>query len=236
MSVARLRCIYAALVRPVWTYAIHLTPSTNEVEAMAAALLDSATKWIFPKLHKHSRCRMRRLLGIEDADITRRVQMRKMRARLQWARAEALEAGDMGEVVSTTYDDDMAALLVERDGGGQAPEDEQLQRWSQIEDSKSRRRKVAPATSISPHPLWGLPSSRHSVCAANWLLGRFPPNRDAVKWYLGEALYNRLDLQLRQLFIKAEWSNHDKERVARVLEVMTDFWPSPLKLFRTTQR
>lgn len=67
LSSIRLRAIYGSLVRPLWTYALHITPFTTAVEEMAASLIDFATQWVFPTLPKQSRRRARRLLGMEDA-------------------------------------------------------------------------------------------------------------------------------------------------------------------------
>lgn len=232
-SVTRLRSIYAALVRPLWTYGIHLTPFTDEVKELAAALLDAATEWLFPRLQKHSKRRMRRLLGIEDVDITRRIQLHNMAQRLEHARSTALDSNDLGEVVYTTHDAQMARKLVEDEEEDDVPIMEQLARWEQVETGKARRRFVAVANELAPHPLWTLPSARHSVCAANWTLGRFPPDRAAARWYLGSGNYGRLDLQLRLIFNKPSWGTDDKRRAVRALEAMSEYWPSPLRWYRS---
>lgn len=125
----------------------------------------------------------------------------------------------------------MAQLVAE--GDDDLPEVVQIKRWSQLEESRSRRCKVAAPNEITPHALWELPSKRHSVCAANWLVGRFPPNREAARWYLGDALYGRMDLILRRTFIKERWSAEDKRRVVIALEKMSGYWPSLLHRFRS---
>lgn len=236
LSVARLISIYQALIKPVWSYALHVTPYTAAVDSRAKALLDAATQWIYPKLQKHSRHRMRRLLGIEDADITRRVQLRKMVSRIQSANADALADGDMGEVVFTTHDAQMAVSLMTNEASETEPYDEQIRRWTALEDSRARRRRVAAPTAVALHPIWALPSPRHAVCAANWILGRFPPDRQAARWFLGSANYARLDRYLRPTFIKSDWGKDDERRVVEALEAMSDYWPAQLRLFRTTPR
>lgn len=57
LSVNRLRCIYLALFRPVWTYSLHITPFSNVVREHAAALVDATIQWLYPKLARHSRRR-----------------------------------------------------------------------------------------------------------------------------------------------------------------------------------
>lgn len=133
LSVMRLRSIYMALLQPVWTYGVHLSPFSNEVETLAAKFIDAVTQWFYPKLQKHSRQRMRRLIGIEDADILRRIQMRKMVGSMAEARDVALGGENVGEAAYAMHDLQTASKLVERDGGQDPPEEEQLRRWETIE-------------------------------------------------------------------------------------------------------
>lgn len=188
-SVIRLRCIYMALIRPVWTYSLHPTPFNEEFSRRADAVIDGAVQWLFPKLAKHSRRRFRRLLGLEDPDVTRQLQLRGMLLRIQQARTGALASGSMAEVVATTFDAQMVSSRLEEEAFADLPKEVQVERWRQLEDSRARRRKVAVARAIEPHPLWSFPSKRHAVCAANWTVGRFTPSRAAAKWYLGGARY-----------------------------------------------
>lgn len=58
--------------------------------------------------------------------------------------------------------------------------DEQLERWEKVKSSKVRRRRVVgDPNNIDRHPLWSLPSVK-----SHWLFGRFPKNRNAVRWFL----------------------------------------------------
>lgn len=193
-----------ALIRPVCCYSLHLTPYTDTIAVLATQVVDCAIRWLFPKLAKQSWRRFQRLLGVEEPDITRKLHLRKMVARLEAARDEALNGGDLKEISVTIGDAQDAAGMLATEPDGHAPVEVQLDRRAQLENGKMRRRRLAEAREIAPRPLWGLPSKRHEVCAANWTVGRFPPNRSAAKWYLGGALYTQLDWTLRNRFAKAE--------------------------------
>lgn len=62
----------------------------------------------------------------------------------------------------------------------------QLTRWRRVEECRRRGRKVGNATDMEIHPLWKLPTVRHAYCAANWVFERFPNDRAAARWYVGE--------------------------------------------------
>lgn len=229
----RLRMIYAALIRPVWSYALHLTPMTDRVTRAAAQLIDKVTAWTYPKLQRHSRMRARRLFGLLDADVLRHQQLKAMAARMVEARVESAQLGSL-ENQATKKDEKMAHLLVEAAAWPRKAEEEQLGRWERIEEAKRRRRKVALGVDLQPHALWALPTGRHASCAANWLFGRYPKSKSAVKWFVGASAYATLDKTLRETFLKPVWDTSYLARVTQVLEYFSDYWPMPLRSRRLT--
>lgn len=89
----RIRRVYRALVQPTWTYALHVTPFSDEVERRALAFIESATLWAFPKLPRASRVRARHILALPDADVVRWQQQLALASRLQTIAEKALEEG-----------------------------------------------------------------------------------------------------------------------------------------------
>lgn len=185
VSMERLQRVYGALIRPMWTYAVHLAPFSHQLERAAADFLDKVTAWVYPKLPAHSRKRARRLLAIEDADVRRSMQMQGMVGRMQTAHQEALEEGDPAEIGATAEDAQSAMRALEDETILAQPSEAQRIRWKAVEDSRNRIRKVADSDGLELHPLWQLPTTRHATCAANWCFGRFPKNREAARLYLG---------------------------------------------------
>lgn len=228
VSMERLQRIYGALIRPMWTYAVHWAPFLHQLERAAAEFLDKVIGWLYPRLPKHSRKRARRLLAIEDADIRRSMQMWSMVSRMQAAHQEALESGHQAEIVATGEDVQTVAGVAEDDALLEHPREEQIARWQAVEESRNRTRKVAESEGLELHPLWHLPTVRHATCAANWCFGRFPKDREATRLYLGSD-YDGLNEALRAAFLKAQWTKEDEATVVHVLERMSDFWPYPLR-------
>lgn len=174
LSGGKLRRVYGALLRPVWTYAIQLAPYTDRVERAAADFLTQVTGWMHPKLLAHSRKQARRLLGLEDADVRREVLLTRMHGRMEEASLEAQGEDKAEAVVATRNDAEMAAWLADNAGRLQNAEKEQLRRWPRVESSKARVMRIAAAESIQLHPLWKLSTARQATCAATWRVGRFP--------------------------------------------------------------
>lgn len=117
----------------------------------------------------------------------------------------------------------------------QLAKEEQIRRWELIEAGKSRKRRVADSEDMGLHPLWRLPTVRHSTCAANWLFGRFPAQKAAVRTYLGGDVYETLNKDLKETFLKSQWEEDDLKKVTRALEGMSEFWAYPLRNRRLHQ-
>lgn len=229
LSSARLQQVYGALIKPVWTYCIHLTPYTNRLERAAASFLTEVTKWLFPRLARHSEKRARRLLGLEDADIRRAIQLTGMCGRMEAASMEAHGGRDELEIEGTLQDAETAFWWALNAGTVEEPKLAQIQRWEQVEAERARIRRVAASVGIRVHPLWKLPTARHAACAANWPFGRFPENKAAVQWFLGGEQYAHLNERMRATFAKTNWDEGDFKTVTHCLERMTDFWSCPLR-------
>lgn len=236
ISALRLRTVYAALLKPVWTYGLHLTPLTDAVEQAAARFLDEVTKWVCTRLAKHSRKRARRLLAIQDTDVARRRQMKAAWERMYNVREKALESGWADAIQATTADAATAAALVEETAEMGDPVAEQLRRWNEVESSRRRKRKLAPSSNIAVHTVWMLPTARHSTCAANWLFGRLPAYVAAARWYVGEAAYSRLDQALKEAFGRERWTAEVRRSMVVALERLSGFWPVPLASRRREAR
>lgn len=214
----------------VRSYAIHLTPYTSGLGAAAEAMLDRATRWMYPRLKRHSRTRARRLLGVLDPDIVRKKQQRSMYGRIAAAHEAETGKGLDGEREATSRDAQMAAMLASADASLLDPDDEQLARWAAHAGRKLRKGQITGGSACTLHPLWKLPTTRHATCIANWLFGRFPNSTEAAQWVLGAAAYEWLDERLLRTYMKAEWSGDDRKVVIDLLEHMSSFWPVPLKV------
>lgn len=232
---ARLQRVYGVLLRPVWTYAIHLAPFSNRVERLAADLLSQVVDWIFPRLARYSKRRAQRLLALEDADVRRSLQLLSMRGRMENALLQAQASDDEKEIAATSHDAEMATWWVNNAGTLMQPTEEQFHRWEEVESSRQRVRRVATGDKLELHSLFRLPTTRHVTCAANWPFGRFPEDREAVRWFLGSAVYDELDERLRTIFAQSEWEEEDQRAVTEALERMSDFWPYPLRHRRLLQ-
>lgn len=198
-------------------------------------MITRITKWLFPRLAPHSEKRVRRMLGLEDADIRRALQLTSMCGRMEAAKEQSHSEGDGKEVEATTKDAETAFWWEVNAGGIADPVAEQVQRWRRVEEGRARVRRMAASEGIEVHPLWRLPTARHAACAANWPFGRFPRDRVTVRWYLGPQVYDQLNEGLRTVFLKSDWSEEDLQTVTHALERMSEFWCWPLKHRRWQQ-
>lgn len=217
------------LIRPMWIYSIHVTPFTNRNQKAAVELLDTMTNWAFPKLARHSNMRARRILGIEDANIRRRIQALSMVERMEEVGEHTGANGNPVAIEATNRDAAAASTVRAQSDDLGDPTAEQVHRWMLLESSRNRKRNVGVHDVIAPHSLWELPTRRHSACAANWIFGRYLKNKSAVCWFMGTRNYETADSALPSSFEKPEWSEAEKELVCHALKQMSGLWAVPLK-------
>lgn len=125
----------------------------------AQALVDAATAWMFPGLARASRQRMRRLLGLMDADLVRHRQALSLHSRLQAYCVRCETSSDARVFGVAAKDRAMLEQLLAEGFRQKDPLDAQLSRWREVEDKRRRRRKVGPSDDLLPHQLWRLPST-----------------------------------------------------------------------------
>lgn len=203
---------------------------------LATQLIDQVTAWIHPRLAKHSRARMRRLLALRDGDVARQQQALALAGRLKERWLDHSDAPMSTAFLKAAEDLQVVDQWLLDVFEPNDPPLRQLSRWRAVEDSKPRRRKVATSSDITVHPLWKLPPTHHATCAANWLFGRFPADKETVRWVLGANRYDAIDEALRRAFLTAKWTKRTMLTVVHLLELLSDHLPLPLRTVRLRPR
>lgn len=113
----------------------------DQIGVSGSQLAANVTTWMIPKLTKHSRKRVRRLLGIEDVDVKRKAQLHALLARLRMIHDEEKYGGIPAQVAATAVDAFTALALAAAESPTESVDD-QLAKWEAAEACKPGDRRI----------------------------------------------------------------------------------------------